>query len=237
MAEITLVKKYSRFLAGLKNRRKAASRLQRFLPAFRKLPVYRKYFNAINFYSYYVVLERILEQNKGGNYFEWGPGHNTRLAYKLMQKVFSVENDKTWFEKYIKEFPVIFSPISENSCLDYAAEIKKIAEPINVAFVDGRCRNQCIAACAEKHVPLVVMHDSLHPFTYKPSVDSAPPQQNEGIPYYQGYNAYKYFIEIPDLRTIVLCNNDLEDYEKMFKDFYLRSGSTGEYLTILNHNA
>jgi len=54
MAEITLVKKYSRFLAGLKNRRKAASRLQRFLPAFRKLPVKGKYFNAVIFQHTYV---------------------------------------------------------------------------------------------------------------------------------------------------------------------------------------
>lgn len=233
-AQTGILKFYSRFLIAFKEKRKLVSFVRFLLYFLRqlKLPIYKKYYDILNFRSYFLVLERIFEQKKGSIYFEWGPGLNTELAKKYMGKVYTVEHDPKWYEYYKTTYTnLIFSPIEKNSCLNYPSEINKISGKIDIAFVDGRCRTECVKACAKAGVELCIMHDSLNPFTYKPANDTAPPLGYDNIYFYEGYSSYRYYIEIFDLRTILLTNSekDFRQFKKLFSKFYLRSGLAQEY--------
>lgn len=200
-----------------------------------RLPIYKNIFDIIHFRSYFVVLERVVNWKKPKICFEWGPGLNTELFANAGATVYSVEHDKEWFSIYNKVKPknvtLIFSELQDNSFLDYPSEIKKIKEPIDLAFVDARCRVQCILSCKEKNVPVVVMHDSLHYVTMQPATDGAPPVFNEKRLCKEGYQYYKYFIEVVDLRTIILLEQekDFKELVKIFNDFYIISGETIDY--------
>lgn len=221
------------WLSRHRNNRAAVHRRRKILKFLRecKIPVLKDVLDTLNFRSYFTVLQRILDWKKGGVYFEWGPGLNTEMAREKMREVFSVEHEKSWFDKYKASGNVIHSPISEASFLSYPLEIKKIGKSVDIAFVDGRCRADCVQACAEKGVPVVIMHDSLD-MDFMPAKDSAPPNGYENVYCHHGYHYYAFFVEVVDLRTIILISDasDLELYKNMFKDFYIRSGKTSEYL-------
>lgn len=200
-----------------------------------RIPIYKNIFDVIHFRSYFVVLERVVRWKKPRVCFEWGPGLNTEVFASVGATVYSVEHDKEWFSMYKKMKPksavLIFSELQDNSYLDYPTEILKINEPVDLAFVDGRCRAQCILSCKEKGVPVVIMHDSLHYVTMETTVDSAPPIFNEGKYNKEGYKYYDYFVEVIDLRTIILLNkkDDFDEIRKIFADLYIVSGKTGNY--------
>lgn len=200
-----------------------------------RVPLYKNIFDKIHFRSYFVVLERVVKWRTPKTCFEWGPGLNTELFSRVGAHVYSIEHDKEWLSVYEKNKPanvtLLFSELRDDSFLEYPLEIKKIKEPIDLAFVDARCRVQCIVACKEKNVPVVVMHDSLHYITMQPATDGAPPVSNATRLCKEGYQSYNYFIEVVDLRTIVLIDKE-EDFTelcKVFSDFYTVNGKTSEY--------
>lgn len=203
-----------------------------------RIPIYKNIFDTVNIRSYFVVLERILNWKNPKICFEWGPGLNTELFSDAGAKVYSVEHDKKWLSIYNENKPsnveLIFSKLNENDFLEYPNEIKKINERIDVAFVDARCRVQCILSCKDKSVPIVIMHDSRNPVTMEETPDSAPPVFNEGRFYKEGYESYDYFIEIIDLRTILLLEQekDFKELINIFSDFYIISGKTHDYDTM-----
>ncbi len=232
------------FTSKHKNDRVLIDNVRSFFRVLRRLriPIYKNIYDQVIFQSYFFVLKAAMEMCKGGNYFEWGPGRNTKLAEKMMNLTYSVEHDKHWFTFY-KSYnsnttTIILSPIAEHNELEYPKEIlaitDKINKPFDLAFVDARCRVQCIQNCALAGVPVVVMHDSLHPDTFTPSLDGAPPIENNNRPYFEGYTSYQYFVEVVDLRTIVLLNS-FEDFslikEKLDK-FFTRSGKTKDYIGL-----
>jgi hypothetical protein len=244
-----IVDSYYTFTSKYRDNRVLINAVRYFLRGVRRLrvPLYKKIYDQTIFQSYFFVLQSAMELTKGGNYFEWGPGRNTRLAEKMMKHVSSVEHDDYWFNMY-KEFDnekthLILSPINKDGYLEYPREIlktkKKLGESIDLAFVDARCRVECVQHAANAGVPLVVMHDSLHPDTFTPSKDGAPPVSNNDRPYYEGYSSYRYFIEVIDLRTIVLMNSS-ENFNSMkekLQKFFTRSGETKEYITIVAMSA
>lgn len=203
-----------------------------------KIPFYKNIYDRTVFQSYYPVLSTILENKKKGTYFEWGPGRNTKLAELLMSTVYSVEHDKFWFDFYknkiAKNTKYIYSPLQNDSYLEYPKEILSVVGKVDVSFVDARCRVECIRFSMEKKVPIVVMHDSLHPSTFSHSFDGTPPKQYELVYCYEGYSYYNFFIEVIDLRTIVLFEH-AEDFNffknKFTNEYYIRSGKVEEYLT------
>ena len=75
------------------------------------------------------------------------------------------------------------------------------------------------------------MHDSLHFETMDFAPDGAPPVFNTTRLCKEGYTYYNYFIEVVDLRTIVLVNDEksFRDIKKLFSDFYVESGKTSDY--------
>jgi len=227
-------KQYNYFLIRNKDKRKYIKKVRKVLHSLRglRIPIYKNIYDSINFHSYYVVLERIFNKNKDKVYFEWGPGPNTELAKTKMRKVYTVEHNRYWFEKYKdSNDSLIYSPILEDGCADYPNEIKKISETVDVAFVDGRCRTECIKSCSEVNVPIVVMHDSLDPFKYEYANDTTPPIGHDDIYFVEGYSNYKYFIEVDDLRTIVLVNSidNFENIQKDLSDYHIRYGETIRY--------
>lgn len=201
------------------------------LSLFRKLNKL-KYFNQAQFYSYYYPLKKLIEHLTGSNYFEWGPGWNTELAKRKMANVFSVEHELEWYGKYKNINQLIYSPIANNSCLQYPLEINKIKDRIDLAFIDGRCRTECVNSCKQKGVAVVVVHDSL---------DTNYNYAFEGSPYpfdtetYKSFFCYKFFIEFPVVRTVVLFDREI-DYIKMLDIFSSWPKSHGLSKDYINCN-
>lgn len=200
-----------------------------------RIPLYKNLFDRIHFRSYFIVLDRIVDWKKPKVTFEWGPGLNTELFSTCADRVYSVEHDKDWLKIYEKNKTqntyLIYSPLHEDSFLEYPKEVLKVRESVDLAFIDGRCRAQCIEYSKQKSVPIVIMHDSLHFETMTPTVDSAPPRSNDNTFCKNGYHFYKYFVEVVDLRTVVLLDDE-EDFHKtvaLFSDFYTNSGEAKDY--------
>lgn len=218
----------------LKNIRKVTAKIRSW-----RVPLYKNIFDVIHFRSYFVVLDRLVASYKPKIVFEWGPGLNTELFARNGATVYSVEHMKKWYEVYLASkkdrVVLIHSELQDDSFLEYPHEILKINESIDMAFVDARCRVQCIVSCKEKNVPIVVMHDSLHYETMQPATDGAPPVFNNRRLCKEGFSAYKYFIEIVDLRTIVLVDDvqKFEDIKNLFSDFYIEKGKTQDYDSII----
>lgn len=204
-----------------------------------RIPIYKNIFDNIHFRSYFPVLEMLLTIEKPRIVFEWGPGLNTTLFVRNGAKVYSVEHDQYWYDLYKnKQEPgvvSIFSKLENNSFLDYPSEIAKTVEAVDMAFVDARCRVQCIQECKKKNVPIVVMHDSLHFTTMQPATDGSPPVFNETKLCKDGYASYRYFIEVVDFRTIILVDdkNKFDAISKLFSDFYVVEGPTSTYDSVI----
>jgi hypothetical protein len=54
---------------------------------------------------------------------------------------------------------------------------------------------------------------------------------NDNVFYFTGYGSYKYFLEVFDLRTIILVNSeeDLEYFKKVLRKYFLRFGLCQDY--------
>lgn len=237
MLQELLLHKAATFYCDNKNKREKVNRVRVVTAKIRswRVPLYKNIFDKIHFRSYFVVLERITAWKKPRVTFEWGPGLNTEMFSSYADKVYSVEHDKNWLDmykkKHVKNANLIYSPLHDNSFLEYPKEVTKVKEHVDLAFVDGRCRAQCIEYSKKKGVPIVVMHDSLHFETMTPTVDSAPPRFNEDTFCKNGYHFYAYFVEVVDLRTIILLDNenDFSTVVSLFDDFYTNSGETKDY--------
>lgn len=203
-----------------------------------KIPLYKHIFDVIHFRSYFVVLERLVKAYRPQVVFEWGPGLNTELFSRHGASVYSIEHMEEWFSVYDKNKPknvkLIHSPLQDDSYLEYPKEILKVKEHVDMAFVDARCRVQCIESCKEKGVPIVVMHDSLHYETMQPAPDGAPPVFNNTRLCKEGFKQYSYFVEVVDLRTIVLTDDatTFNTIQSIFSDFYIESGKTSDYDSV-----
>ncbi len=206
-----------------------------------RIPMYKNLFDMIHFRSYFVVLERMIPLSSPTTVFEWGPGLNTELFSRNNIKVYSVEHHKKWYDIYEKNKPknaiLIHSELRDDSFLEYPKEILNVKEQVDLSFVDARCRAECIEYSKQKGVPVVIMHDSLHYETMQSATDGAPPIINEHKLCKEGYHFYRYFVEIIDLRTIVLMDNE-EIYKKTiegFSDFYIVHGLTSKYDSMIRH--
>jgi hypothetical protein len=231
----------SRFYIRNKENRRVLKKVRTITGRIRSLriPLYKNIFDVIHFRSYFIVLERLVKLYKPRVVFEWGPGLNTELFARHGAKVYTVEHMKRWYDLYVKKgntsVTYIHSELRDDSFLEYPHEILKVKEHVDMAFVDARCRVQCIESCKEKGVPIVVMHDSLHYLTMQPAPDGAPPVFNNERLCKDGFSSYTYFVEIVDLRTIVLCDDPthFSAIENLFSDFYIEAGKTEEYDRVI----
>lgn len=237
MIQEIILRLVARFYSTYKDNRKTLKNVRTLVCFFRglRIPIYKNIFDVIHFRSYFVVLDRLIGWRKPTTSFEWGPGLNTMLLAKHSTKVYSVENDKTWVDYYKDKVPanveIIFSPIEDHDFLQYPTEIFKAREEINIVFIDGRCHVQCIQAAKEKSVPLVVMFNSLDYVTLEPTKVGPPPLSNANMYCKDGYVSYTYFVEVVDLRTIILFDdeNEFEQIKNLFADLYCVSGKTVDY--------
>lgn len=233
----------SKFYTRNKDNRAKLKKIRSLTAKVRRLriPLYKNLFDTTHFRSYFVVLERMIPLCSPKVVFEWGPGLNTELFSRNGIRVYSVEHHKDWYEFYIKNKPehatVIHSEIREDSFLEYPKEILKVKEHVDLSFVDARCRAECIEYSKQKGVPVVVMHDSLHYDTMQAATDGAPPVSNEHKLCKEGYHFYTYFVEVVDLRTIILMDSE-DTYKKTvakFSDFYTVHGLTADYDKMVRH--
>lgn len=240
MSQQKILHAVSRFYIRNKDNREKLKKLRLVTSKIRsfKIPLYKNIFDVIHFRSYFTVLYRLVALYKPKTVFEWGPGLNTELFAHNGAQVYSVEHLKKWHDIYSQNKPqgvtLIHSELKDDSYLEYPKEILKVKKPVDMAFVDARCRVQCIEYCKQVNVPIVVMHDSLHYYTMDPATDGGPPEFNATRLCKEGFSSYVYFVEVVDLRTIVLVDDKdtFTEIKNLFSDFYTESGLTSDYDTI-----
>ena len=117
------------------------------------------------------ISERIRKEHK---IFEFGSGNSTWFYAKNAGRVVSVEHDRAWYEKVLKQKPanaeIIFSELQPDG--QYSRMPLSTNEQYDIIIVDGRdrvncCRN-CIPALSEHGV--IVLDDSERDF-YQPAID------------------------------------------------------------------
>lgn len=99
--------------------------------------------------------------------FEFGSGNSTFFYARHAKKVVSVEHDKAWFDKIIKQKPknseLIFCELEDNG--KYCRVPQTFPEKFNIVIVDGRdrvnCCKQCLPSLTEDGV--VILDDSERP--------------------------------------------------------------------------
>lgn len=115
----------------------------------KKLPV-DKNNNPIPFFSYSMThfLENYLDKNM--TIFEFGSGNSTLFFAERVKRVVSVEHDKKWYERALSLIPknveMIFQELEYDG--DYCKTLRKLNETVDIIFVDGRDRVNCIKESA-----------------------------------------------------------------------------------------
>jgi hypothetical protein len=117
------------------------------------------------------IKERI---KKHHTVFEFGSGNSTFFYAKYSGLVVSVEHDKEWYDKIVKEKPenseMIYCELVRGG--DYCHMPVKLEEKFDVIIVDGRDRVNCCKQAADALTPegVVVLDDSERDF-YREGVD------------------------------------------------------------------
>lgn len=117
------------------------------------------------------IKERIKKQH---TVFEFGSGNSTFFYAKYAGIVVSVEHDKEWYDKIVKEKPqnseMIFCELVRGG--DYCHMPAKLEEKFDVIIVDGRDRVNCCKQALDALTPggVVVLDDSEREF-YREGVD------------------------------------------------------------------
>jgi hypothetical protein len=117
------------------------------------------------------IKERIKKQH---TVFEFGSGNSTFFYAKYAGIVVSVEHDKEWYDKIVKEKPenseMIFCELVRGG--DYCKMPVKLEETFDVIIVDGRDRVNCCkqAVDALSSNGVVVLDDSEREF-YREAID------------------------------------------------------------------
>jgi hypothetical protein len=117
------------------------------------------------------IKERIKKEHA---IFEFGSGNSTLFYAKYAGMVVSVEHDKDWYDKIVKDKPenseMIFCELIRGG--DYSKMPVKLGEKFDIIIVDGRdrvnCCKQAIGALSSNGV--VVLDDTEREF-YKEGVD------------------------------------------------------------------
>lgn len=117
------------------------------------------------------IKERIKKQH---TVFEFGSGNSTFFYAKYAGIVVSVEHDKEWYDKIVKEKPenseMIFCELVRGG--DYCKMPVKLEETFDIIIVDGRDRVNCCKQAVDALSPtgVIVLDDSEREF-YREAVD------------------------------------------------------------------
>jgi hypothetical protein len=103
-------------------------------------------------HSYIESYKKILNEVKPKRVWEWGPGPNTSMALAIGAQVVSVEHQKRY------AIPTIGNLISLVVGLD-SKEYTSVM-PVDLYFVDGRRRADCLTAIARISGAVVCLHDA-----------------------------------------------------------------------------
>ena len=118
-----------------------------------------------------LISERI---KKSHAVFEFGSGNSTFFYAKHAALVVSVEHDKTWYDRIVKDKPenseIIYCELVRNG--DYCRMPVKLDEKFDIIIIDGRDRVNCckhaIDALAENGV---IVLDNSERESYKSGID------------------------------------------------------------------
>lgn len=117
------------------------------------------------------IRERIKKQH---TVFEFGSGNSTFFYAKYAGIVVSVEHDKEWYDKIVKEKPenseMIFCELVRGG--DYCKMPVKLEESFDIIIVDGRDRVNCCKQAVDALSPtgVIVLDDSEREF-YREAAD------------------------------------------------------------------
>ncbi len=112
------------------------------------------------------ILTEYLQRLRPARIFEWGPGLSTELmlAHAPGAHITSVEHDEAWLHRAVEKFgggaEILHIPCTDRNSR-YATVVYEHA-PIDLAFVDGRRRVECVLVALQCLSPngLVLLHDA-----------------------------------------------------------------------------
>lgn len=112
------------------------------------------------------ILIEYLERQRPARIFEWGPGLSTELMLEHAPgaRITSVEHDEAWLRKAVERFGDR-AEILHMACANRNSSYATVAygrAPIDLAFVDGRRRVECVLVALQCLAPngLVLLHDA-----------------------------------------------------------------------------
>ncbi len=112
------------------------------------------------------ILTEYLRQLRPARIFEWGPGLSTQLMldHAPGASITSVEHDETWLRRAVDQFGDR-AQILHQPCTNRNSRYATVAydhAPIDLAFVDGRRRVECVLVALQCLAPngLVLLHDA-----------------------------------------------------------------------------
>ena len=115
--------------------------------------------------------------NKNQNVLEWGSGSSTKVIAEAVKSIVSIEHNKNWYDKVIKDLPknaTLYhvpskyhhdwrkdgdgSPDNFKNYISYPLEL---GNKYDLIFIDGRARVQCASVCSKisKEDTMIFVHD------------------------------------------------------------------------------
>lgn len=115
--------------------------------------------------------------NKNQNVLEWGSGSSTKVIAEAVKSIVSIEHNKDWYDKVIKDLPknaTLYhvpskypydnrkegdgSPDNFKNYISYPVEL---GNKYDLIFIDGRARVQCASVCSKisKEDTMIFVHD------------------------------------------------------------------------------
>lgn len=118
-----------------------------------------------------LINERIKKEHA---VFEFGSGNSTFYYAKHAGIVVSVEHDKTWYERIVKNKPdnseIIFCELVRDG--DYCRMPVKLEEKFDIIIIDGRDRVNCCKHAIDALTPSgVIVLDNSERESYKAGID------------------------------------------------------------------
>lgn len=115
--------------------------------------------------------------NKNQNVLEWGSGSSTKIIAEAVKSVVSIEHNKDWYDKVIKDLPknaTLYHVPSKyhhdwrkdgdgapDNFKNYTSYPLELGNKYDLIFIDGRARVQCASICKEisKESTIIFVHD------------------------------------------------------------------------------
>ena len=147
-------------------------------------------------------VEQFLASRPGARVFEYGSGASTVWLAKRAREVISVEHDRPWFDKFVRQTaPHDNVSLMHRSIADgptgYVAGIEEVGGQFDIIVVDGRHRSACLARSVSHLKPGgMVLFDDSGRTRYRAAIQSCGLAEDR-------YYGLSYCVPYPDYTSLL----------------------------------